>query len=366
MTRTTVRTALTALIVACGACASACRAAAIYFVDYNFESTPGGGGRDRFSLHRANLDGTGRVEIVHDMGPQPQYASMAVFEGVVYWRDFFNLSRAATTGGTLLGPTEPPNGQVAAAIYDRAIDSAGVHTYFPGRDEGTAAVRDILRGDFEYENPVTLVPTRDFSPNVSIAVDEAGAKIYWAGAWGGDATGLVQRANLADGSEVQTLLEGFAEDDFPLDLALDPAAGKLYLANDSLHKIQRANLDGSDLEDLISGVSPFAMAIERTVPESSCLFLLLAPILARGRTRRTVFFARATLCKGTTPRTVSAVSSEHPRGRRQGCGAIVPCTSQPTSVPSDSATTWRTTTITFASVSTSWGTRPASSRAWSG
>ena len=281
MTRTTVRAALIALVVACGPLASTSRAAAIYFVDYNFESTPGGGGRDRFSLHRANLDGTGRVEVVHDMGPQPQYASMAVFEGVVYWRDFFNVSRAATTGGTLLGPTDPPNDYVAAAIYDRAIDTARVHTYFPGRDEERGVVRDILRGDFEYENPVTLVPTRDFSPNVSIAIDEAGGKIYWAGAWGGDATGLVQRANLADGSGVQTLLEGFAEDDFPLDLALDPAGGKLYLANDSLHKIQRANLDGSGLEDLISDVAPFAVAIEQTVPEPGCLILLLAPLLAR-------------------------------------------------------------------------------------
>ena len=272
--------ALIALACACAAAPTIATAAAMYFVDYDSELVPGGGVRDRFSLHRANLDGSGRTEILHDMGPQPQYASMAVYDGRVYWRDFFGVTRAATTDGTPLGITEPPNAQVGAALFDRAIDSAGVHTYFPG-DDDTGHKSGILRGDFEYENPVTLVPTRQFSPNLSIALDEPAGKIYWAGAWGGGATGLVQRANLADGSGVDTLLEGFAQDDFPVDLALDPAGGKLYIGNDSLFKIQRANLDGSGLEDLVTDTYVFALAIDPTVPEPGVVGLVLAGVVLR-------------------------------------------------------------------------------------
>ena len=80
-------------------------AANVYFVDYTFESFPDGSFRDRFSLSRVNADGTGREEVVHDMGPQPQYAGLVVEKGVVYWNGFDNVTRAATTAGVLLGPT---------------------------------------------------------------------------------------------------------------------------------------------------------------------------------------------------------------------------------------------------------------------
>jgi hypothetical protein len=286
MRRSALRIGIMAVVCVCASAPAVARAAAIYFVDYTFESDPFGGGRDRFSLHRANLDGSGRDEIVHDMGPQPQYASMAVFDGRVYWRDFFDVVRAATTDGVVVSPAEAPNAEVGAALFDRAIDAAGVHTYFTGRDAETGGLSGIFRGDFEYENPTMLVPTRGFKPNLSIALDEAGGKIYWAGAWGGGATGLVQRANLADGSAVQTLLEGFTEDDFPLDLALDPAGGKLYVANDSLHKIQRANLDGSGLEDIVTDVTPFAVAIEQTVPEPAVSVRWLGLLITIRRARR--------------------------------------------------------------------------------
>jgi hypothetical protein len=263
------------------------RASTIYFADYNFESTPEGS-RERFSLQRVNADGTGRGEVVHDIGPQPAYASMAVHDGVVYWRDYFNVIRAATTGGNLLGPTAPPNAQVGAALLDQAIDAAGVHTYFPGPGP-SGGIGRILRGDFEFENATTLLETRFFLPNLSIALDEGAGKIYWAGAWSGGATGLVQRADLADGSNVETLLEGFAEDDYTLDLALDPAAGKLYIGNSSLRKIQRANLDGSGLEDVVADTYVFAMAVDPT-PEPAATGVIMAAaawrLLRRARANR--------------------------------------------------------------------------------
>ena len=69
-----------------------------------------------------------------------------------------------------------------------------------------------------------------------LAVDEEGGKLYWAG-WDG-----VLQANL-DGSQAQTLFTESSKG-----VALDVGGGKIYWTEWIWGKIQRANLDGSELE----------------------------------------------------------------------------------------------------------------------
>ena len=64
----------------------------------------------------------------------------------------------------------------------------------------------------------------------------------------GDFGGAIQHANL-DGSNVQDLVTGLSRVD---GLALDLARGKIYWA--AGNKIQRANLDGTGVEDLVTGL----------------------------------------------------------------------------------------------------------------
>ena len=71
-------------------------------------------------------------------------------------------------------------------------------------------------------------------------------KIYWTG-WD---TGKIQRANL-DGSNVEDLVTGLH---LVGTLALDMASGKMYWIDLGPGKIQRANLDGSNVEDLVTGL----------------------------------------------------------------------------------------------------------------
>ena len=61
---------------------------------------------------------------------------------------------------------------------------------------------------------------------ISLAVDMAGEKIYWAEKTG-NKTGRIRRANL-DGTNVQ-LVNNLKS--VPLDIALDTASGNLYLTN---------------------------------------------------------------------------------------------------------------------------------------
>jgi low density lipoprotein receptor-related protein 5/6 len=72
--------------------------------------------------------------------------------------------------------------------------------------------------------------------------------MYWTNA----GSAKIQRANL-DGSSVEDLVTtGLIT---PRGIALDIAAGKMYWTDTGTDKIQRANLDGSSVEDLVTGLS---------------------------------------------------------------------------------------------------------------
>ena len=84
-------------------------------------------------------------------------------------------------------------------------------------------------------------------------------KMYWTDS----GTDKISRANL-DGTEVEDLVTGLSGPLLfhgPWGIALDVAAGKVYWTfwdtqNIGLGKIQRANLDGTQLEDLVTSRGP--------------------------------------------------------------------------------------------------------------
>ena len=69
------------------------------------------------------------------------------------------------------------------------------------------------------------------------------SKVYWVD----QRTDKIQRANL-DGTDVQDLGTGLGT----AGLALDSDEGKMYWTDSSTNKIQRADLDGSQVEDLVT------------------------------------------------------------------------------------------------------------------
>ena len=82
-----------------------------------------------------------------------------------------------------------------------------------------------------------------------IAVDASGGKIYWADR---GAVDKIQRSNL-DGTGVEDLVTtGLIG---PQGIAVDASGGKIYWTNLGTDKIQRSNLDGTGVEDLVTGLS---------------------------------------------------------------------------------------------------------------
>jgi len=71
-------------------------------------------------------------------------------------------------------------------------------------------------------------------------------KIYWADF----DTGKIQRAS-PDGSNVEDLVTGLMG---PRDIVIDDVAGEIYWVDGTAGKVQRANLDGTAIEDLVTGL----------------------------------------------------------------------------------------------------------------
>ncbi len=153
-----------------------------------------------------------------------------------------------STGDTEVG-TDAVDGLAASMTNDESISltapsSAG--TYYYG-----ACVASVS-GESNTNN--------NCSPAVQVTVSSGSGtpKIYWTD-WN---AGKIQRSNL-DGSGVEDLVSGLI---WPSGIALDVGSGKIYWSNlldPGPSKIQRSNLDGSGVEDLVTGLNwPSSIALD--------------------------------------------------------------------------------------------------------
>ena len=133
-------------------------------------------------------------------------------------------------------------------------------------------VNKIQRVEMHSSGSVTdLVTGLDFP--IDIDVDIAGGKMYWNNA----NAFKIQRANL-DGTSVQdlvttgvTALRG---------IALDLTNNKMYWTDAVSDKVQRANLDGSSVEDLVTGLNdPQRIALD--VPNNKMYWASAAATIQR-------------------------------------------------------------------------------------
>jgi hypothetical protein len=93
--------------------------------------------------------------------------------------------------------------------------------------------------------------TQDLVHPGGIALDLQRGKMYWTDVEGNlDGRGKIQRSDL-DGLNVETLITGVDE---AYGLDLDAVSGKIYWPDLATGRIQRANLDGSGVEDLVLGL----------------------------------------------------------------------------------------------------------------
>ena len=208
-------------------------------------------------IQRANLDGSNVQDLVTGLN-NPQGIALDVAGGKMYWteKDWGNdkIQRANLDGSNrqvLLDGFHSPQGI--------ALDVIGDKMYW-----ATGSFHAIQCANLDGSNVQNLVPDEAAEFATGIALDVADGKMYWTDSdrWtnGERIYGKIQRANL-DGSNVQDLVTRNERLIRPWDIALDVAGGKMYWATWSV--IQCANLDGSNVQDLVTGLDgPQGIALD--------------------------------------------------------------------------------------------------------
>lgn len=116
----------------------------------------------------------------------------------------------------------------------------------------------ICRGDMDGIGPYEVLLDRNngLDEPRGLGLDVAAGKMYWTDA----GTGKIQRANL-DGTDVTDLVPD--GNGFLADLELDLDAGKMYWSDVGYGAIRRANLDGTDVQDVCSGAyTPYYLELD--------------------------------------------------------------------------------------------------------
>jgi sugar lactone lactonase YvrE len=117
-----------------------------------------------------------------------------------------------------------------------------------------ARVRLDQPGGSEIIIPYDQISTNIYFPIEGVGVDNLNGKLYWPHPH----QSKIQRANL-DGSGVEDFLTGV---NWPTQISLDAPAGKIYWLSDYGNTLERANLDGSGRETLLTDAVIRTLALD--------------------------------------------------------------------------------------------------------
>ena len=213
----------------------------MYWTDY---------GTDK--IHRANLDGS-RVEALITTGlrsPQGLALDLADMPEIKVNRPpvLDIIGKQSVAEGELLRialvARDPEGDEVTYEAASNAlgvaiVSTSGQQLTIRPVEPGLATVA-VMASDAS-----GATTTQTFTVKVTVPIPESRGRMYWTD-W---ETNKIQRANL-DGSQIEDLVT--TELDYPSGLALDVAGGKMYWIDAGTAKIQRANLNGSQIEDLVT------------------------------------------------------------------------------------------------------------------
>ena len=202
-------------------------------------------GESSGTINSANLDGTD-VKELKSIKAVPMGIAVDVAGSKLYWTNSRGRIQSADLDGS--GITNVIPGGLESPM-DLAL--AGSNLYWT---QGNGSVRLVnLTG----QQVVRNVSTGTDTPG-SVVV--GGNKVYWT-EMTGDSSGTVNSANL-NGTDVKELKSIQA---VPMGIAVDGSRSKLYWTN-SRGRIQSANLDGSGITNVVSGLgSPGDMVLSNSI-----------------------------------------------------------------------------------------------------
>ena len=223
----------------------------VYWTETATASAAGG------KIRRANPNGSNIERLITTNRSVPLGIAVDFKERKLYWTNSGGKVRRADLNGsnvqdivTGLGtPEDFSAGALPELIYTETGTVVGTPAIY-WTDRQTAAIRRVNINNLNVANIIPNVPDAS-----GIALDLTRGQIYWTET----DTGKIRRADL-NGSNVQDLITELTG---PLSIALDLVRGKIYWTDQSwdrftgavtASKIQRANLNGSNVQDIVTGL----------------------------------------------------------------------------------------------------------------
>ncbi|MDY6992370.1 MAG: hypothetical protein SVR94_07160 [Pseudomonadota bacterium] len=219
--------------------------------------------RQSNTIQRADLEGSQVETIITTQANEPFDIVLDVAGNTLYWSDCGSLKiRQAALDGTevkdvIAFATGNPKGLALDLQHDKI--------YWTLKEDilQTGYIAKIQRADLNGDNTEDLITSTIFNrvliDPISIDLDVANQYLYWS-----DFDRNIRSINRAtlSGYNIQALIS-FEDNSVPRGVTLDPAQGKIYWTDRGQHKIQRASLDGSQIEDLVTeGIdSPSGLAL---------------------------------------------------------------------------------------------------------
>lgn len=203
------------------------------------------------SVFRADLSGANGEELITGLS-DPRGIALDLDNSLMYWTDAGTgeIERSDFEGlspETLIAGLAVPCGI--------ALDSTGNRMYWICN--GPSSLEDkICRAYLNGSNPEDLITGLD-NP-FGIALDTYNGKIYWTEGVNGPSTARIRRADLSTGDNRETLVTGLSE---PRHIVIDLNGRRMYWTDAGCGKIQSSCLDGTDVVDLVTGITPCGIAI---------------------------------------------------------------------------------------------------------
>ena len=188
-----------------------------------------------------NLDGTGSPQALYEFEQGPYGVATDPATGMIYWASFFGKSiRVGALDGSGSAENLGTNYADETGPEGVAVDPAADKIYWA--DEGAGTIRV---GNLDGSGTPQTLYAGEAKP-VGVAVDAATGKIYWTdfGTFGDD-NGAIRVGNLDGSGTAQNLGTSYTGENEPIGIAIDPAAGKVYWADQGAGTIRVGNLDGS-------------------------------------------------------------------------------------------------------------------------
>ena len=201
-------------------------------------------------IQRSNLDGTNIENLVIDGLCWPSGIALDTDGGKMYWADGCAGVHRSNLDGT---DVEMLIAREIAHPNDVAVDVNNGKIYWTNGQAKT-----IQRANLDGTNVEDVVEWRRVPQG--IALDVKGSKIYATEINFTTGAGIIRRLNF-DGTEPQTVLKPANIDlrktrlSYPWGIAVNPYGGKIYWTDLNPGRIHRANLNGTDAEDFITGVN---------------------------------------------------------------------------------------------------------------